>query len=448
MRFAILAIAGLAVACATRQRVPSVAPLEGEAEVIVIWSTDRHTSLSLAGAALEPVGAGTALAALAVEPARNIGAAGREEAVLARGRVRPGRYRALQLERAASPSATTAPQVALRIPVELEVAVRQAAVIRLKEGGEGTQGIVAEVPYAAAPLRATYVADAALHETTVIERGTWTVSALLPTGRSPHGVAVDRDGSRLYVALSGEDRIAIFDTASRNSSRSLTLRGGDMPRDLALTPRGDVLVALLPGSRACAVLDLVAGLERGRVPVGDLPSSLVVDPQGRRAYVLSRGSNAITIVDLANASSAGSVPTDPEPLRAALSRDGSRLYVVFRGSAYLTAFAVPEMTPAGRVFVGLGANSVTVDPRTDLVYVGKDDEAMLTVYEPSSLLALDRVELPAPASYLAVDELENVLLSVIPSVGVVAVLELTTRRMRAVLPAGKEPYDLAFAGGR
>jgi len=134
-------------------------------------------------------------------------------------------------------------------------------------------------------------------------------------------------------------------------------------------------------------------------------------------------------------------------LRAALSRDGSRLYVVARGSAYLTVLSVPELAVVRTVFVGLGAVAVAVDPRSDLVYVGRADEGRIQVFDPISALPVDGIEVPAPVRYLAVDLVENAVLAVL-STGQVAFVDVASKRLVATADAGAGAYAIAILGDR
>ena len=142
------------------------------------------------------------------------------------------------------------------------------------------------------------------------------------------------------------------------------------------------------------------------------------------------------------------MPTDPEPLRAQLSRDGTRLYLIARGSAYLTVFQVPEMTVQRTVFVGLGAGALKVDPRTDLVYVGRADEGRIQIFEPFSALPVDSIEVPGPVSWLALDDVENALVAVLPERRQVAFVDVTRKRLVATIDVGAEPFQAALIGER
>jgi YVTN family beta-propeller protein len=258
---------------------------------------------------------------------------------------------------------------------------------------------------------------------------------------------VDSLSARAYVALERESQLEVLDLSSGRTLGRIPLTPGDGPTDVALS--GDRrLVVVNERSRTVAFVDPDAMVELGRVPVGDAPGALLVDRAGRRAFVVNRASATVTVIDVQNRAVFGTIATDPEPVRVGLSRDGTRLHVVHRGSTYLATWGIPSLAPLSRVYVGLGATTLRVDPRTDLVYVSRGAEQAIAVHDPVSLQQIDRFELPGAATYLTIDDAENALVAVLPERRTVAVIELTSRRLLAEIPVGAEPYTVAFAGER
>jgi hypothetical protein len=114
----------------------------------------------------------------------------------------------------------------------------------------------------------------------------------------------------------------------------------------------------------------------------------------------------------------------------------------------MTVFALPALTVANRVFVGLGMEAIKVDSRTDLIYVGRQGEARLQVFDPASYLPVDYVEVPGDVSYMAIDDANDALFLVVPSRRSVAVVELTSWKLLASFDVGDEPYQVVLVGER
>lgn len=114
---------------------------------------------------------------------------------------------------------------------------------------------VAEVKVGEQPFRVAvgcddtvYVANRRGRSVSVITRGTWAVSAELPTGVEPTGLAFDGKCETLYVVsatardTAKHGTLAAFDTATRELRWELPV--GEEPRDVAVRPDGHVLVTL------------------------------------------------------------------------------------------------------------------------------------------------------------------------------------------------------------
>jgi YVTN family beta-propeller protein len=271
---------------------------------------------------------------------------------------------------------------------------------------------------------------------------------VLPLGQGPWGVALDPLARRAYVALSEEDRIAVLDLGSGTEVGQIRMAPGDAPRELALAPDRKTLLSANSGSGTVSFLDAAAQVELARVPAGDEPSALLLDRIGRRAYAFSTRSNTVTVLDLASRSKVQQLATEAPPLRGALDRSGSTLYVAMPGTAWMVAYSTTDYSVQRRIYIGLGASALMVDPATDLLYVGRDAEQRLDVFDPFSPMPIDVVDLPASPSLLTIDDAQNALFVLLPGAGALAVLDLATRRLQATFDVGTAPKGLALIGER
>jgi YVTN family beta-propeller protein len=383
------------------------------------------------------------------------------DAFVASGRLPPGDYEGfvLQLARASVASGSKnelrVPTEPTRLPFRFTVARRRAVVVTLtldqgaslRNPGEFTPSFLAGVPARTSWQLAGYTSNTGSTTLTAFDRRARVVTGVVPTGREPRGMALETRGNRLYVAVSGDDAIDIVDVAAGEAVSRINLGGNDRPRDLAFVGDGKLLV-VNSGTRSASFVDPGSTQELARVPVGEEPWSLLVDPVRARAYVLNRRSNSISIVDVAARSVVGSIPTDPEPLWAQANGAGTRLYLICAGSAFLTVFSLPDLSVIRRVHIGLGASALKVDPRTDQIYVGMVGEGRIYVYDPRAFLPIDDFEVPDSVSFMAIDEVDNTLFALVPSLGKVAVIDLTSRKIVALLDVGSDPYQVIVGSRR
>jgi YVTN family beta-propeller protein len=465
-RAALVALLLVGQGCATPRRgAPPLAPLggaEGEIHVFALPLTREAERLEFTVEAVSARRRDGTEVPLEVVQRDVVGAEPARQRLLAWGRVPPGDYAGLVVKVGSATLASGAERARLvvepdsgRMDLSFSVASGSAVVVWAALNAPGSIGgeyvfspdLKATLAPQTPPQVTLYCTNASSASVSAVDRHARLVTGMIPVGAAPLGIVLDRAANRGYVALSREDRIEILDAAANASAGRIRLTPGDGPAELALTPDG-TLVVVNVRSRTVSLLDPQAMTELGRVPVGDAPAGLRVDRSGQRAYVANRGSGTVTVIDVPNRAVAGTIATDTEPLWVDLSRDGTRLFVVHRGSAYLGVFALPSLAPQAHAYVGLGATTVRIDPRTDLIYLSRGDERRISVYDPLSFQPLDQIDVPGAVTRMVIDDVENTLLALMPERQAIAVLDLTSRKLLAEIPVGRDPYGLAFIGER
>jgi YVTN family beta-propeller protein len=383
--------------------------------------------------------------------------------LLASGRLPEGNYRGLTLSVGKAlllteegEAALLAPQEPVFIDAPFNLARQGAALLEVAFRHEGSvrqqfhfvPAFFAHRPEPPVVTRLAFVSEPEAGLLTVFDRKSLRATGLYAPGEGTAGLALDERQQRLFIALSGEDAVAVLDVFSGAHLGRIQLQPGDRPERLALTPDGRLLLAVNAGSDSVSFLDPLSLVELSRVAVGDEPLSLLLDRGGRRAFVFNRHSDSISVLDLPRRQLLVTLNTDSGPYRGALSRDGSRLFVVFRGSPYLTVFDAATLAVRERVLVGIGIGAILVDSRTDLLYLGWSDAPRIEVYDPLSLQTVDFLEAPGGVVDLLIDHEENRLLLASPDARAVTAIDLVSKRELGRLEAGGELHSLALMGTR
>jgi YVTN family beta-propeller protein len=389
----------------------------------------------------------------------------RGQRLLAWARLPPGDYTALVLkvsratlqgEEERGHSDLLLPAEPTRIAAPLRLARGEGKVLSLAlQFGSSVQKGFAFTPSFTASVEGTpvtpltgYCSNTAHADVTVFDKHGRRALGDLPVGREPQGFALDVVRGRAYVALAGEDAVQVLDLLAGTELNRVALRAGDRPRELGLTSDGRLLVVTNANSNSVSFVDPISARELDRVNVGQEPSALLIDRSSRRAYVANRRSSSVTVLDLPTHAVVTTFATDALPSRVQLNRAGTRLYVAQAGSAYVNIYSLPDNALLKRVFVGVGAAALKVDPRSDLIYVGKADETIIQVFDPFALMPVNSIELPEGTSYLTIDDVENTLLALMPERRAVAFVDLTTRRVVGAVDVGRDPFILAVVGER
>lgn len=146
--------------------------------------------------------------------------------------------------------------------------------------------------------------------------------ALSPDGRTLYAAGVSSDG--------GNGQVTPLDIATGRARRPIPVGGA--PQELAVTPDGHTLFALLANGRITPV-DLATGRALAAVRAAGGACAMAVSPDGKTLYV-GTNDNEIAVFGIANRHQRGTPITLPAPVEGAgtpdamtVAPDGKTLYV-------------------------------------------------------------------------------------------------------------------------
>ncbi|MFN3006305.1 beta-propeller fold lactonase family protein [Mycolicibacterium wolinskyi] len=239
-------------------------------------------------------------------------------------------------------------------------------------------------------------------------------------GINPSAVVVTTGGDRLYVANTGSNTISVIDARTgRLIDTNPTVAGvnaitvGSSPSALAINQNGTRLYVANTGSNTVSVIDTstyrvidtntaVAGTNS--ISVGSAPSALALSADGSRLYVANRTSNTVSVIDTStyrvidtNTAVAGtnSINVGSSPSALALSPNGTKLYVVNTGSGTVSVIDTAtnvriDADPTSSsldIRVGGAPTSVALSPDGSLAYVANGPDTISVINTKTNTVA-------------------------------------------------------------
>lgn len=385
--------------------------------------------------------------------------AGRQR-LLASGRLPFGSYAAVTLKVTAAAlndggkrSALTVPDAPVRVSLPLNIGPQPTVVwltLRSQDSTTGADGFSPVFSIATPPRpiadHVGFVSNAGSNTLTVFDKHLAQAIGVIETCVAPSGMALDQHRRRLYLACSKDDEVRSIDVATGESVERSRVSPGDRPRELALTPDGNTLVAVNTGSNSISFYDALSLVRGERVNVGAGPSSIVIDAAGRRGFVLNTLSSSLSVVDLVGRTALTTVSLEAAPLRAEFDARGERLFVIHERSPYMTVLDTRQLTTVTRARLRIGARAIAVDTVRDLVCLGSDTEPVIEFYDPRALMPLFTLRIKSAISYLAFDAEDNALYMVGTEARVLSIARLTNRTLASEIDVGDAPYAVAVMG--
>ncbi len=201
-------------------------------------------------------------------------------------------------------------------------------------------GIVHAAPFA-------YIANKAGNTVSVVDTASNAVTATIPVGQSPYGVAVNSIGGRAYVSNQNSKTISVIDTMD-NSVTTIPASGmlTKQPGGLAVNSAGTRLFVADNDGTTVSVFDTATGNKLGSRDLGltgnAQPDGVAVGPVVGgvyKVYVTCFGTNQVMVVTASDATdpavinawplvsvTVGTTPL-PNPKGVAVSTDGSMVFV-------------------------------------------------------------------------------------------------------------------------
>ncbi|MCA1007478.1 YncE family protein [Rhodococcus hoagii] len=181
---------------------------------------------------------------------------------------------------------------------------------------------------------------------------------------SPHALAIGPDGTRAYVANSGEGQVSVIDTATNAVIGAPFRVGNDFagmkPTAVAITPNGAraYVTVQTDAGGLVSVVDLATGDVVENIQVGAQPYKVAFSRDGSRAYVTNwgdfLGDGSMWVIDTTAtppATLGHPIRVGPSPTSVAINADGTRAYVTNRATEAFADGAVSVIDLAGKTRV-------------------------------------------------------------------------------------------------
>ena len=247
--------------------------------------------------------------------------------------------------------------------------------------------------------------SAACDFVSVIDIASKSVVATYPLALRIAGLAVDRDGERVFVATTGPDvaDLAIIDTMTdRISAVEISSDLGAVADAVRVSPDGRlVYVAVSDAYRGDLIaVDADQGRVTARVRVGAPIRDIAVSPDGGAVYVLThdpRRGDAIDVVDVIDANDTatcqivGRVALDGANTQLTLSADGARAYVVGPDDVAVVCTSTNQIVDT--ITVGAPPSCVAAAPDGSELYVAYYEGVVTTVAIAPVALPADVIDL-------------------------------------------------------
>lgn len=284
-----------------------------------------------------------------------------------------------------------------------------------------------------------YVTNTDSDTVTVIERQRDVVVATMAVGRRPKGIAVNSDGTKVYVANSGSNTISVVDTDARKVINAISNMGYS-PAELVLSADEQWLYATNPDSDKVTVIDTVSQTVSSHISVGRRPAAIAYDGDRSKVYVANWGDNSVSIIDANTASVESATTVGLQP--SGLAVEGDRLYVANSGANMISVIQLVSYNVIKTVDVGQMPMKV-LKGLSGWIYISNGNNNDVSLYYTSMDTITRNLSVGNLPTHMAMDSLRRKLYVVNSLSDTVSVIDLRTKRVTGIIDVGRKPYGIA-----
>lgn len=188
-------------------------------------------------------------------------------------------------------------------------------------------------------------------------------------------VLVDETANKIYVSEVGgrgadtkPSRIWVIDGATNTLERTIDVDG--VLTGLALDREGGRVFSTDMTSNEVFVIDLASGETTHRWPVGSESAiNLVFDATGNRLFVASQGTGDLTVMNARDGAVIRKIPTGEGALSVAHNPGVDQIYVANRRAGTVSVIDANSYDVLANLQTGTFPQTIAIDPRTNAVYV-------------------------------------------------------------------------------
>jgi YVTN family beta-propeller protein len=309
-----------------------------------------------------------------------------------------------------------------------------------------------------------YIPNGLSNDVSVINTTSNTVTATIPVGLEPWGVAVSPDGSKVYITNENSNfvpgTVSVIDTATNMVTATIPV--GQAPEGIAVTPDGRKVYVANISSNTVSVIDTATNTVTAAIPVSNFPIGVAASPDGSKVYITSLDtapsvSGTVSVIDTATNTVMATISiASGEPEGVAITPDGRKIYtansnysVAPSGTVSVIDTVTNRVTatiPVGPLPPGSGSApfGVAVAPSGSKVYVTNDGAGTVSVIDTvtNTVTATIPVGSPFPSGVAVSPDGSKVYVANWTAPGTVSVIDTASNAVTATIPVGNLPIAI------
>jgi YVTN family beta-propeller protein len=295
-----------------------------------------------------------------------------------------------------------------------------------------------------------YITNEGSDTVSVIDTKNNTVTATIPVGGEPIGVAASPNGRRAYIANVGAT-VSVINTATNKVVDTIDLTAFASLYGVAVSPDSRKVCVANPGSGSVLVIDAATDKVIARTLVAHEPFGVAVAPDGKRVYVTEGVSptdaGVVSVIDATTYALITTIPVGIFPFGVAVTPDGSKVYVANESGGLPSASSVSVIDTAKNTVIAtipvsninnINPFGVAIAPDGRKVYV--TDGVGVSVISTAKNEVTATIPVSGPVLGVAVTPDGRKVYVASAGFNNVAVIDTAKNTVTTTVPVGSSPF--------
>lgn len=304
----------------------------------------------------------------------------------------------------------------------------------------GNLPVTATITATPVPTGFAYIANRGDGTVSVINTLTHQVSAVIPVGSDPFGVAVSSDSKFVYVANTS-GTISVINTGTNMVAATLT--AGTSPYAVCLSPDNHTIYVADNSTGQILIANALNGQLSSYIPVAPDPYALAISPDGQYLCVAHNSTTGpfVSIITTSDQQVFSTIRVPAVPQGIAISPSDKEVYVTASGSNVVSVISTQFNAVSETINVGQDPEGVAVSPDGSKLYVANHLGNSVSVISLQTYKVITTVPVGAGPAGIAADPDGSSVYVTNEQDNTVSVISTATNTVSAVVPVGKSPYS-------
>ena len=296
----------------------------------------------------------------------------------------------------------------------------------------------------AEPTHRIFVTNEGSDSVSVIDASTNKVISTIDIGKRPRGIGMAPDGSEVYVAVSKENVIAVFDPRTLEILRRFN--SGEDPEAFAVHTNGNIYISNEEDAKA-SVYNPKTGELVAEIKVGIEPEGVAISPDGSKVIVTSESNNMLHLISIPEHVIIANILVGARPRAVTFNADGSVAYATSEISGEIKKIDVASTKVVGHMPLAddqAKPKDIVVSVDGKRIYVAGGRANRVFVLDADTLEIIKSIPVGKRVWGLAMTRDGTRVYSTDGASHQVSVIDTGKNEVVATIPVGQFPWGLAI----